>query len=72
MKIESVFDKFGVGKKDTVIDANGVCMASIQGLYSLFQQQAASLKKQQEQQAKQATQIERLQNLLNQFPRPPL
>ncbi len=66
MKIEPIFDKFGVGKKDRVIDANGICMASIQGLYSLFQQQAASLSKQQAQQAQQAKQIDRLRGLINQ------
>ena len=60
MKLKSVYNQFGVGQKDTALDANGVCMASIQGLYSLWKRQAASLRELQEQQAEQARQLEAL------------
>ncbi len=66
MNSETVFGKLGVGQKDTAIDDNGICMASIQGLYKLFQEQAARLKQQEEQQAKQAAELEHLLNLFNQ------
>jgi hypothetical protein len=58
---------FGVGENDktiTTVDADGVSLAAIQGLYQLVQQQQALLQQQQTQLQQQQTQLQQQQTAI--------
>jgi hypothetical protein len=58
---------FGVGENDktiTTVDADGVSLAAIQGLYQLVQQQQALLQQQQAQLQQQQTQLQQQQTAI--------
>ncbi len=66
---QDFYAAFGLGNTDKMIyhmDAIGVCMASIKGLYALTQDQAAQITQLREELSKQATQIAELHMLMNQ------
>ena len=64
---QDFYAAFGLGDSDEVIyhvDAIGICMSSIKGLYTLIQEQAEQITQLQEELDQQATQIEKLRNLI--------
>ena len=65
---QDFYAAFGMGATDKMIyhmDAIGVCMASIKGLYALLQEQSAQIDQLQEELSQQATQIDKLHRLIN-------
>ncbi len=44
---QDIYEKFGIGQQQSEIDANGTCMAAIQGLHDLVQKQRQVIEEQE-------------------------
>ncbi len=57
---QDIYEQFGIAQQQSEIDANGTCMAAIQGLYDRVKEQQQVI---EQQESLLATQSEALQSL---------
>jgi uncharacterized protein (DUF3084 family) len=64
---QDLYEAFGLGKSDThisTVDADGVAVAAIQGLYQVMKEQATSIREKDERIAQQDERIRQLEAAL--------